>query len=410
VTSDARPDGFLLDRIRLAATLVGGGVAAVFVGELILRPGERPALSVIQAVNLVVIVAVLGLLRSPANRRTNLLLAFVGCAVTIVCTGAAGIVTRDATTAAIVIIAIALGSATIVPWGTSWQLLTVVVSVGVAIWTVSAVVASPEGFWVQQVGSIVPTLAGTVFVARVLGHQRLLVERAEREREAREESLRETNQDLRREVEEHRRTEGRLRFALRELDHRVKNMLATVESVARHTLESSQSRSEFGAAFHGRIQSMARIHAALAVSKTDGLAMHDLIELAVGPYRGNEESLAITSDGGTVVPDLVRPLSMALHELATNAAKYGALSTPGGRVIVSSWTDEGANPYLHVIWQEANGPRVTEPIRRGLGTKLIEEGLAYDSSGTVSLRFLPSGVRCEIDIPLPRTASGTANT
>jgi two-component system CheB/CheR fusion protein len=99
---------------------------------------------------------------------------------------------------------------------------------------------------------------------------------------------------------------------------------------------------------------------------------------------------------------------MALHELATNAAKYGALSTSGGRVVVSSWTDAGTEPRLHVVWQELRGPRVVEPARRGLGTKLIDDALVYESGGTVALRFEPSGVRCEIDIPLPRAAAGAA--
>jgi two-component sensor histidine kinase len=408
VTPEAAEDQLLLERIRLAAMIVIAGVAAVFVGELILRRGERPAVGAIQAINLVVIVMVLGLVRSPARRRTNLCLVFLGAAVTTVCTGGVGIVAHDVLTAVIVIIAIALGAATIVPWGPWWQLLTVTVSAGVAIWTVSRVVESPAGFWLQDVGSVVPTLAGTVLVAHVLRRQRMLVVRAEHERKLREVSLQAVNENLEREIEEHRQTEERLRFALRELDHRVKNTLATVQSVAQYTLESSQSRAEFGEAFQGRIQSMARIHSALAARRADGLGIRELIALAVGPYGADEGRVEVMCDRSDVASDLVRPLSMALHELATNAAKYGALSTSGGRVVVSSWTDAGTDPRLHVVWQELHGPHVIEPARRGLGTKLIDDALVYESGGTVALRFEPSGVRCEIDIPLPRAAAGTA--
>jgi two-component sensor histidine kinase len=408
VTPEAAEDQLLLDRIRLGGTIILAGVGAVFVGELILRGGERPAVSAIQAVNIIVIAIVLGLARSPARPRTNLLLAFLGAAVTTVCTGGVGIVARDPLTTVIVIIAIALGAATIVPWGPWWQLLTVVVSTATAVWSVSSVVEFPAGFWLQDVGSVVPTLAGTVLVAHVLRRQRIQVMCAEHERNTREVSLRAAKETLEREIEGHRRTEERLQFALCELDHRVKNTLATVQSVAQHTLESSQSQAEFGEAFQGRIQSMARIHSALAARKTDSLGMRELIALAVDPYDANGDRVEVTCDGCDVASDLVRPLSMALHELATNAAKYGALSTSTGCVIVSSWTDEGTDPCLHVVWQELHGPRVITPARRGLGSKLIEDALVYESGGTVTLRFAPSGVRCEIDIPLPRTVAETA--
>ena len=112
--------------------------------------------------------------------------------------------------------------------------------------------------------------------------------------------------------------------------------------------------------------------------------------------------MSIECGGDSVSSDLVRILGMALHELATNAAKYGALSTGEGRVVLSSRCESREDePRLHIVWKEANGPAVEDPQRRGLGTKLIEEGLAYESGGTVNLAFLPSGVCCEIDVPLP---------
>jgi two-component sensor histidine kinase len=197
-----------------------------------------------------------------------------------------------------------------------------------------------------------------------------------------------------------------LRFTLRELDHRVKNTLATVQAVAQRTLESSRSPVEFADAFHGRVQAMSRVHEALAARKWDGLTMRELIELAVGPYRLHDDSISILCDEGFVSSDVARMLSVTLHELATNAAKYGALSTPAGYVHISSRIDTEDEPRLLIEWREANGPIVQNPTHRGLGRTLIEEGIAHEANGVVRLEFPSSGVCCEIDIPLPRSGTG----
>jgi two-component sensor histidine kinase len=401
LSPDEVDDRLLLERIRLAGKIVIAGVVAVLVGELVLSgAGTRPGITVVQAANIGFVLVLLHWLRSPQDRRRNLLLALAGYAMTSVCTGAVGILARDPTTPLIVLVAVALGTATIIPWGAWWQCSGVVVSTGVAFWTVATLVDSPPTFLVQNVGSVLPTLAGTVFVSVVLARQRAQVLRAERERYAREASLRDAKSRLEREIGEHQRTEEMLRFALRELDHRVKNTLATVESVARRTLESCQSPADFVEAFQGRIQAMARVHTALAARKWKGLQVEELIELVVGPYRLHDDSISILCDGGFLSSDVARILSMALHELATNAAKYGALSTRAGRVHISSRIDTTAARRLHVEWQEANGPTVVDPTHRGLGTRLIEEGLAYESDGVATLRFPPTGVCCEIEIPL----------
>jgi two-component sensor histidine kinase len=281
------------------------------------------------------------------------------------------------------------------------------VAVVVAAWTVATLVESPRLFWVQNIGTLLPTLTATVLIARIFSRERALIVRTEHEHEEKEERLREANRSLEREINEHRRTEEALRFALRELDHRVKNTLATVQSVAQHTLDSSASLEEYGKSFHGRIQAMARIHGALAARKWEGLALHELIELVVGPLRRHPESVRVESDGGFVPTDLVRVLGMALHELATNAAKYGALSTGDGRIAVSSRFESEGGPRLRILWKESKGPVVGEPLRRGLGTKLIEEALAYESGGKVDLRFDPAGLCCEFDIPLPEAGVGS---
>jgi two-component sensor histidine kinase len=391
----------LVDRIRLAGAIVIAGILVVFVGGWVRFGGEHWDISLVQTANLVIVALVLRSLRPPARHRENLLLAFTGYAVTALSVGVVGVLARDATTPVILLVAMALGVAALLPWGPRWQLAAVLVAVAVSVWTVATLVESPRLFWVQNIGSLLPTLTATILIAHVIGRERSLIVRTEHEHADKEARLSEVNRNLEREISEHRRTEETLRFTLRELDHRVKNTLATVQSVAHHTLDSSASLDEFGRAFHGRLQAMARIHGALAARKWEGLAFGELVELVVGPLRHHPESVSVQCDGAFVPTALARVLGMALHELATNAAKYGALSTGDGRVAVSSRLDPNGGPRLKIVWRESNGPAVGEPPRRGLGTKLIEEALVYESGGAVSLRFEPSGLCCELDIPLP---------
>src|SRR5262249_19282164 len=320
-------DRLLFDRIRLGLRLILAGVLIVLVGDLVLHRGDHPLLNVVQAVNWVAVVAALGLLREPSRRTFNLAIGFAAYAVTVLSTGATGILGADLTTPLVILVGLSVVTATLVPWSPWWQLVSVVLVAGTAIWMVGTVVETPPLFWVQNVGAIAPTLVSTVVISHVLGRQRAAVERADGERRTREENLREANRRLEREIQEHRRTEGALRFAMRELDHRVKNTLATVQSVADQTLRSTQSMSEFRAAFSGRIQAMARIHTALAGHRWEGLTVAELIELVVGPYRRHTDSVSIEADGAFVSSELVRGLGMALHGLATNAAKYGARAT-----------------------------------------------------------------------------------
>src|SRR5262245_13714919 len=289
-------DRLLLDRTRLGLRLILAGVAIVFVGALLLHRGS-PLINVVQAINFVVVAAALALLADRSRRSFTLAVGLAAYTVTIVSTGAAGILAHDATTSVVILVGLSIVSATLVPWSPWWQLLSAVVIAGTVVWTVMAVVPSPPLFWLQNIGAIAPTLASTVVISHVLGRERATIVHAAQAQRSREESLRDANQRLESEIQEHRRTEDALRFAMRELDHRVKNTLATVQSVADQTVRSSTSMDEFAAAFAGRIKAMARIHSALAGRRRKGLAVGELIELVVGPYRRRTDSVSIEADG-----------------------------------------------------------------------------------------------------------------
>ena len=393
-----------LERVRLGIELILAGIAVVFVGAFVLYFDEQPYINLVQGFNFAVGAVALRFLHDPTRHAFNHALGFTVYMVTIISAGAAGVLAGDATTPVVICVGLAVISGTLLPWNPWWQLLSVIVITATAIWVVSSTVAAPRLFWLQNVGSIAPTLLSTVFICAALQRQRGAVERAERDRRSREDSLRTANTSLEREIQEHQRTEAALRFAMRELDHRVKNTLATVQSVADQTLRGARSMSDFREAFSGRMRALARIHIALAGRRWEGLRAAELIELVVGPYRQDRESVLIDSDETFLSSELVRVLGMTLHELATNAAKHGALSTKTGRVAISSAIAHNGTPRLHIHWSERDGPPVAAPTYRGFGMILIEDALAYEVNGRVALEFQNHGLHCEIDVPVPRVA------
>jgi len=395
----------LLERARLGIVLIMAGIAVVFVGAYFLHPDQRPYINLVQGINFVVGAVALRVLHDSTRRAFNFAIGYGVYVVTIVAAGTAGVLAGDATTPLIIFVGLSVITATLLPWSPWWQALSVLVITATAIWMVSTVITTPHLYWVQNVGSIAPTLVATVFISAALQRQRAVVEHAERDRCSREASLRTANARLEQEIQEHQRTEEALRFAMRELDHRVKNTLATVQSVADQTLRGAKSVSDFREAFAGRIQALARIHIALAGRRWEGLRVSDLIELVVGPYRHDRESVSIDCDETFVSSELVRVLGMTLHELATNAAKHGALSTKAGRVTISSSTAANGASRLHIRWSERDGPPVSTPTYRGFGMTLIEEALAYEVNGRVALQFQGGGVRCEIEVPVPLTSA-----
>jgi len=204
---------------------------------------------------------------------------------------------------------------------------------------------------------------------------------------------------------ERRRAEARQDLLIAELDHRVKNVLARVAVIAMHTRQSGMTMDEFVQALDGRIQSMAAAHSLLSQSRWGGVGLTDLIRRQLAPYTTD----ANTQIGGPEVmltAAETQAVAMVIHELVTNAAKYGALSSPDGRVSVS-WdrTRADAAAILTITWRELGGPPVTAPVQSGYGSSLIRDLIPHELGGTVDLVFPSDGACCKIEIPLKRRCS-----
>ena len=185
-----------------------------------------------------------------------------------------------------------------------------------------------------------------------------------------------------------------------ELDHRVKNALATVSAVVSHTREGRRSVDDFIAAIEGRLRSMATTHELLSSRRWQGLPLTELVRRELAPYvtRNNTE---INGPGILLKAEAGQALAMVLHELATNAAKYGALSTKEGRVSVRWDRHLNADPRSHLVleWWEIGGPPVVAPGEFSYGMSTIRDLIPYEFAGTVDLVLAPEGVRCRLELP-----------
>jgi PAS domain S-box-containing protein len=186
-----------------------------------------------------------------------------------------------------------------------------------------------------------------------------------------------------------------------ELDHRVKNALATVIAVSQRTREGHTSMDEFVSAFDGRIRSMAEAHALLSRGRWQGVSLAHLVRQELAPCAA---ALNTMVEGPDIVlaADAAQPVAFVFHELVTNAAKYGALSIPKGHVSVQ-WHQRvnGHVPEALVLdWKETGGPRIPASISPGYGTSVVKDLIPYELGGVVDLVFAPKGVRCRLEIPL----------
>jgi two-component sensor histidine kinase len=201
-----------------------------------------------------------------------------------------------------------------------------------------------------------------------------------------------------RDITERKRTEERQRLLTAEVDHRAKNLLAAVQAMVLLTKRDAGSVDDFAATLIGRLQALARAHDLLARDKWTGARLHAVIGSELQAYAATGDGrLTITGEDVRLGPRAAQTLSLALHELTTNAAKYGALSVPTGRVAIQTAVQ---GQELLLSWVEAGGPDVTFPTARGFGTVVIEKSIAHELGGSAELDFARAGLRCHIRVPL----------
>jgi PAS domain S-box-containing protein len=200
--------------------------------------------------------------------------------------------------------------------------------------------------------------------------------------------------------------EEHLLLLIHELNHRVKNTLATVQSIAAQSLrgldgpEAESAR----AAFEARLLALARVHDVLTKESWDGAELSAVVADAIRPLdgAGNAPSrFRVDGPALRLSPRLALSIAMALHELGTNAVKYGALSNDAGTIGIAWTIHRGEQTMLRLRWEERGGPPVTKPTRTGFGSRLIERSLARELAGEVSLSYEPAGVVCTIEAPVP---------
>ena len=202
-------------------------------------------------------------------------------------------------------------------------------------------------------------------------------------------------------VLERRRTEEHLRLLVNELNHRVKNTLAVVQSIAAQTLRGEDIE---GArqAFESRLAALAAAHDLLTSQNWQSASLREVIEKAGLGCGASSERLTVVGPEVRVQPKTAVSVAMAVHELCTNAVKYGAFSNDGGTVRVEWGVDPSdGDSRLRLVWKEHGGPPVAKPTSRGFGTRMIERALAAELGGTARIDFLPEGIICTVEAPLP---------
>lgn len=204
-----------------------------------------------------------------------------------------------------------------------------------------------------------------------------------------------------RDISERHRAARHTDMMMAELNHRVKNTLASVQGIAAQTLASARSLAEFRTGFNARLLALSSTHNLLATNAWTGADLGDIINHELMPYqRGDRQHVVLSGRELALDSKSALALGMVVHELVTNAVKYGALSVPDGRVAVSWHTDErDGHTWLHMVWTESGGPPVQPPTRRGFGSRLITEGAPYELGGTVELDYPSTGVTCTLDVP-----------
>ncbi len=189
-----------------------------------------------------------------------------------------------------------------------------------------------------------------------------------------------------------------------ELNHRVKNTLSAVQSIAYQSLKGADADAR--QAFEGRLVALSGAHNVLTKEGWTGASLYTAIETAIAAYQAPGR-FELDGVDHPLAPKMVVSLSMVIHELATNAVKYGALSVPDGLVRIE-WQVRGqaaGGERLAMRWEEVGGPQVEVPTRKGFGTRLLERQVSMEFNGSIQLQYRPSGLVCQMDLSLPHPGS-----
>ena len=185
-----------------------------------------------------------------------------------------------------------------------------------------------------------------------------------------------------------------------ELHHRVKNILATVQAITSQSLRGAQNLDDARKAIESRLQSLGRVHDLLLQTAWSSTKLETILRSSIQPFvTAVSPQFDLQSADIDVAPAAALPFAMIVNELCTNAVKYGALSTPAGRVRINASLQTGAESFL-LVWREMNGPIVQEPVRRSFGSKLIEHAFASQLQAKANFRFDPAGVNYELEVPM----------
>lgn len=201
-------------------------------------------------------------------------------------------------------------------------------------------------------------------------------------------------------VTQRKLAEERQNALISELNHRVKNTLASVQSIALQTSMAIQDPREFTLAFDGRIRALVLAHDLLTANAWQGASLADVVNRTLAPFSGKDRlarRFEVSGPGVQVASEPAVTLHMAFYELATNASKYGALSAPEGTASVSWTVDRSVEPAtIEIVWCEEGGPSVQAPTRRGFGSNLLQTGLPREFGGEVSFDYRPEGLICRM--------------
>ena len=204
-------------------------------------------------------------------------------------------------------------------------------------------------------------------------------------------------------ITERKRAEEHAKILAGEMDHRAKNLLSLMHATVH--LTQADTIQEFKAAIEGRLQALSKAHTLLAESRWSGANLHSLVSEELAAYLPDEEASRADIGGPGVVlqPHLAQTIAVVLHELTTNAVKYGALSNPSGRLRVE-WSHGEA--HLVIRWSELDGPPVKPPQHQGFGTRVVNR-VIQDLNGSLRFDWNPDGIACEIVLPVDQLAGGT---